>query len=51
MPYGRRSATERLYSNPNAWHTATRPCSIEVAASAGKPIASPAAKMPGTTVS
>ena len=34
-----------------AWQAASRPCSIEVEASAGNPITSPAAKMPGTLVS
>ena len=28
----------RLYAKPNAWHTATRPCSMEIDASDGKPI-------------
>ena len=35
--------TRDLYSRSKAWHMATRACSIEVEASAGKPITSPAA--------
>ena len=33
-----------------AWADASRPCSIDVAASDGHPITSPAAKMCGTAV-
>ena len=32
------------------WATASRPCSIDVEASAGKPTTSPAAEMCGTAV-
>jgi len=37
-------------STPNIQQAASRPCSLEVAASAGKPMTSPAAKMWGTAV-
>ena len=43
MPMGIVSASFSLKSIPNMWHAATRPCSIEVAARAGKPMQSPAA--------
>src|SRR5215471_11185335 len=40
MPYGKRSGT-LCAGTPKAWHTASRPCSIEVEARAGNPIISP----------
>ena len=49
MPIGCSSCSSRAGS-PNAWQAASLPWSMLVAASAGKPITSPTAKMCGTAV-
>ena len=43
MPYGMASAPALAVGTPNMWQLASRPCSIDVEASAGNPITSPAA--------
>ncbi len=42
MPIGYRCGID-VQATPNAWQAASRPCSSEVEASAGKPMMSPAA--------
>ena len=43
MPYGNSGLDRPGHLVPNMWQAASRPCSMLVAASAGKPMTSPAA--------